>query len=129
VCKVRSFLALLRFVCKTPFNVCKSTLPLCIINLVHWQFYRVEKVGKYLNSLAKKTTFWFLHIVILGVILKKLFSKEATSKSFQFGQKSRIISKILQRSHLKILASITLPYSGINVIASYLRNHISSFVS
>jgi hypothetical protein len=31
----------------------------CIINLVHLQVYRVEKVGKYLLSLAKKSIFKF----------------------------------------------------------------------
>ena len=46
----------------------------CIINLVHWQVYRLEKVGIYLHSLAKKSIFSFLHIPILGVILKKSYS-------------------------------------------------------
>jgi hypothetical protein len=45
--------------------------------------YRVEKVGKYLLSLAKKSIFSFLHLLILGVILKKLFSQGATSDLVQ----------------------------------------------
>ena len=53
----------------------------CIINLVHWKVYRVKKVGIYLLSLAKKSIFSNLHIPILGVILKKLFSQGATSDS------------------------------------------------
>ena len=33
----------------------------CIINLVQWQVYRVEKVGKNLLYLSKKTIFKFFH--------------------------------------------------------------------
>ena len=51
----------------------------CIINLVYWQVYRVEKVGKYLLYLSKKSNFSILNIPILVVILKKLFSQKGKS--------------------------------------------------
>ena len=51
----------------------------CIINLVHWQVYRVEKVGIYLHSLEKKSIFSFLHIPILGYTFELLFTDGVTS--------------------------------------------------
>ena len=51
MCKVRSFLALLRFVCKTPFSVCKSTLP----NII----YQIKISIKF----AKNYT-WFIFFIM-----------------------------------------------------------------
>jgi hypothetical protein len=44
----------------------------CIINLVHSQVHRVEKVGKYLLYLSKKSSFYFSDILIKSRILTRI---------------------------------------------------------
>jgi hypothetical protein len=44
----------------------------CIINLVHSKVYRVEKVGKYLLYLSKKSSFYFSDIHIKRRILNRI---------------------------------------------------------
>ncbi len=46
----------------------------CIKNLVSWQVYRVEKVGKYLHSLAKKNRFLNFLIGKIWVSPRKTFT-------------------------------------------------------
>jgi hypothetical protein len=43
-----------------------------MFNLVHWQVYRVEKIGKFLLYLSKKSIFKFFDIKILMVAQKKI---------------------------------------------------------
>jgi len=51
----------------------------CIINLVQWQVYRVEKVGIYWLYLSKKSIFSILHIPILGYTFELLFTNGVMS--------------------------------------------------
>ncbi len=44
----------------------------CIINLVHSQVYRVEKVGKYLLPQSKKSSFYFSDIFLKSDILTQV---------------------------------------------------------
>jgi hypothetical protein len=44
----------------------------CIINLVHSRVHQVEKVGKYLLYLSKKSNFYFSDILIKSRILTRI---------------------------------------------------------
>jgi len=44
----------------------------CIINLVHFQVYRVEKVGKYLLPQLRKSSFYFSDIFLKSDILTQV---------------------------------------------------------
>ena len=54
----------------------------CIINLVQWQVYRVEKVGIYWLYLSKKSIFKFFVTKKLMVAQKKIHAPEMMSDQF-----------------------------------------------
>ena len=55
---------------------------LCIINLVQWQVYRVEKVGKYLLSLSRKSIFKIFVTKKLMYAEKKIHAPGMMSDQF-----------------------------------------------